>query len=170
MFRLPKLPVKLNCTLPLIMEAQEPSFCASNDILKFEEMREKLRGLIRLIPRKREDPVFTNLTNPEIRREEGVELDAGYDFENYRQKVSQYVNENRNRLVIYKLTHNQKLTKEDYDELERILTVELGNKEDYQREFGETPFGLMIRKIAKLDHEAAMAAFSSFIFERRMFQ
>ena len=61
------------------------------------------------------------------------------------------MNENRNRLVIYKLTHNQKLTKEDYDELERILTVELGNKEDYQREFGETPFGLMIRKIAKLD-------------------
>ena len=154
--------------LPLIREAQEPSFCASNDILKFEEMREKLRGLIRLIPRRREDPVDTNLANPELRREEGVELDAGYDFENYRQKVNQYVNENRNRLVIYKLTHNQKLTKEDYDELERILTVELGNKEDYQREFGETPFGLMIRKIAKLDHEAAMAAFSSFINEENL--
>ena len=123
-----------------------------------------------MIPKKGNDPVDTNLANPELRREEGVELDAGYDFENYRQKVNQYVNENRNRLVIYKLTHNQKLTKEDYDELERILTVELGNKEDYQREFGETPFGLMIRKIAKLDHEAAMAAFSSFIFERRMFQ
>ena len=62
------------------MEAQEPSLCASNDILKFEEMREKLRGLIRLISKKGNDPVDTNLANPELRREEGVELDAGYDF------------------------------------------------------------------------------------------
>lgn len=39
----------------------------------------------------------------------------------------------------------------------------MGSKEDYEREFGDTPFGLLIRKIAKLDHEAAMQAFSAFI-------
>lgn len=71
-------------------------------------------------------------------------------------------------MVIYKLTHNQKMTQMDYQELERILTVELGDKEDYQREFGNTPFGLLIRKIAKLDHEAAMAAFSEFINEENL--
>lgn len=52
---------------------------------------------------------------------------------------------------------------EDYQELERILTQELGNSEDYKREYGDTPFGLLVRKIAKLDHESAMAAFSTFI-------
>ena len=39
----------------------------------------------------------------------------------------------------------------------------MGSKEDYAREFKDTPFGLLIRKIAKLDHNAAMDAFSAFI-------
>ena len=55
------------------------------------------------------------------------------------------------------------LAQQDYDELERILTKELGNSEDYKREYGDTPFGLLVRKIAKLDHEIAMNAFSEFI-------
>ena len=36
------------------------------------------------------------------------------------------------------------------------------------REFGDTSFGLLIRKIAKLDHEAVMAAFSDFINDQSM--
>ena len=55
------------------------------------------------------------------------------------------------------------MTEGDYRELERILTKELGDAEDYQREYGDTPFGLLVRKIAKLDHESAMSAFSTFI-------
>jgi len=51
----------------------------------------------------------------------------------------------------------------DYNELERVLTSELGSREDYVREFGDTPFGLLVRKIAKLDHDAAMQAFSDFV-------
>ena len=35
-------------------------------------------------------------------------------------------------------------------------------------EFGNTPFGLLIRKIAKLDHEAAMQAFSQFINDQSL--
>ena len=65
--------------------------------------------------------------------------------------------------MIHKLTHNIPLTTGDYEELERILTEELGSKEDYKREYGDTPFGLLVRKIAKLDHDATMEAFSSFI-------
>ena len=51
----------------------------------------------------------------------------------------------------------------DYEELSRVFTVELGDAEDYQQAFGDTAFGLLVRRIAKLDHEAAMAAFSQFI-------
>lgn len=43
------------------------------------------------------------------------------------------------------------------------MIKELGNTEDYKREYGDTPFGLLVRKIAKLDHESAMSAFSEFI-------
>ena len=48
------------------------------------------------------------------------------------------------------------------------FAIQTYRQEDYHREFGDTPFGLMIRKIAKLDHEAAMAAFSSFINEENL--
>lgn len=58
----------------------------------------------------------------------------------------------------------------DYQELERVLTSELGSKEDYEREYGDTPFGLLVRKIAKLDHDAAMAAFSQFINDQSLNQ
>ena len=44
-----------------------------------------------------------------------------------------------------------------------LFTSELGSKEDYAREFKDTLFGLLVRKVAKLDHEAAMQAFSKFI-------
>jgi len=78
--------------------------------------------------------------------------------------------ENGNSLSIYKLTHNIPLAPGDYQELQRVLTEELGSQEDYKREFGDTPFGLLIRKIAKLDHEAAMKAFSVFINDESLNQ
>ena len=54
--------------------------------------------------------------------------------------------------------------------MSRIFTVELGSQEDYQREYGDTPFGLLIRRIAKLDHDAAMEAFSAFINDQSLNQ
>ena len=97
-------------------------------------------------------------------------MEAPYDFEAYHDKVNRYVNEHGNTMAIYKLTHNIPLTAGDYGELERVLTSELGSKEDYEREYGDTPFGLLIRKIAKLDHEAAMQAFSAFINDQSLNQ
>lgn len=36
-------------------------------------------------------------------------------------------------MAIYKLMHNNRLSEGDYRELERVLTEELGSKEDYRR-------------------------------------
>ena len=110
------------------------------------------------------------MTDPIILQQDGEQLDSAYDFEDYRKKVNQYIDEHSNSLVIHKLTHNIKLTNDDYQELERIFTSELGSKNDYEREFGDTPFGLLVRKIAKLDHEAAMQAFSKFINDESLNQ
>lgn len=74
----------------------------------------------------------------------------------------------RDVLPIYKLTHNKPLSEGDYQELNHVLTSELGTEADYKREFGDTPFGLLVRRIAKLDHGAAMEAFSSFINDQNL--
>ena len=158
--------------LPLLQEIHTDVFWDANDILLFEKVRKELRGLIRFLD---EDDggqkrIITKLTDPIIGSQEGVQLDTAYDFEDYRAKVNRYVNEHGNTLAIYKLTHNIPLAAGDYQELERVLTSELGSKEDYKREFGDTPFGLLIRKIAKLDHEAAMQAFSAFINDQSLNQ
>ena len=158
--------------LPLLQEIHTDIFWDVNDILLFEKVRRELRGLIRFLD---EDDagqkrIITKLTDPIIDSQEGGQLDTAYDFEDYRAKVNRYVNEHGNTLAIYKLTHNIPLAAGDYQELERVLTSELGSKEDYKREFGDTPFGLMIRKIAKLDHEAAMQAFSAFINDQSLNQ
>ena len=158
--------------LLLLQEIHTDVFWDANDILLFEKVRKELRGLIHFLD---EDDggqkrIITKLTDPIIDSQEGVQLDTAYDFEDYRAKVNRYVNEHGNTLAIYKLTHNMPLAAGDYQELERVLTSELGSKEDYKREFGDTPFGLLIRKIAKLDHEAAMQAFSAFINDQSLNQ
>ena len=157
---------------PLLQEIHSDVFWDANDILLFEKVRKELRELIKFLDEGvgEQKLIVTKLTDPIIDRQEGSRLDAAYDFEDYRAKVNRYVNEHGNTLAIHKLTHNIPLSIGDYRELERVLTSELGSREDYEREFGETPFGLLIRKIAKLDHEATMQAFSVFINDQSLNQ
>ena len=151
--------------LDFIREVQSDEFWNAGDILLFERARRELRGLIKFLDDGGEERrrVVTKLADPVLERREGETIDAAYDFDDYRAKVNRYINEHGDIPAIYKLTHNVPLTREDYGTLERLLTVELGSAEDYRREFGETPFGLLVRRIAKMDHCAAMEAFSNFI-------
>lgn len=163
---------QVNAKLPVIREINTDAFWDANDILAFETVRRELRELIKFLDPDGggREPIITRLTDPIIDEKEGTKLDEPYDFEAYHEKVNRYVNEHGDTLAIYKLTHNIPLSAGDYSELERVLTQELGSKEDYAREYGDTPFGLLIRKIAKLDHDAAMQAFSSFINDQSLNQ
>ena len=163
---------QIKAKLPLLQEIHTDPFWAANDIFLFEQVRKELRELIKFLEEagNAQRQIYTKLGDPVVAQQEGSPLDAAYDFEDYRKKVSRYVNEHGDTLAIYKLTHNVPLSSGDYEELERVLTSELGSREDYVREFGETPFGLLIRKIAKLDHDAAMQAFSQFINDESLNQ
>ena len=162
---------QIKAKLPVIKEVNTDEFWAANDIMLFERVRRELRELIKFLegdaPKK---PIITRLVDPIIDQKEGEQLEAAYDFEDYKAKVNRYVNEHADSQAIYKLTHNIPLTAADYEELERVFTSELGSKEDYEREYGDTPFGLLIRKIAKMDHDAAMQAFSEFINDQSLNQ
>jgi len=155
---------QVKAKLTLIKDIQTDAFWENISILTLEMVRQELRELMQFLVDDNTRPkIFTRLDDPVIDKQEGEILDAAYDFEDYRKKVNRYIEEHKNDAVIYKLNHNLPLTKEDFAELERILTQELGDSEDYKCEYGDTPFGLLVRKIAKLNHESAMAAFSSFI-------
>ena len=150
--------------MTLIKDIQTDKFWESIGILTMEMVRKELRDLMQFLRGGDPKPkIFTKLDDPVIDSQEGQALGPAYDFEDYRRKVNRYIEDHKNDTVIYKLNHNQPLFKADYEELERILTQDLGDSEDYKREYGDTPFGLLVRKIAKLDHDSAMSAFSTFI-------
>ncbi len=150
--------------IKLIKDIQTDDFWENISILTLEKVRAELRDIIQFLDDKDDvHKIFTDLSDTVIDRREGKILEDAYDFEDYHKKVNRYIEEHKNNPAIYKLNHNLPLLQSDYKELERILTQELGDFEDYKREYGNTPFGLLVRKIAKLDHDSAMSAFSEFI-------
>ncbi len=156
--------------LEIIQSVHTAKFWEDATVLDFELIRENLRELIKFIIEDGEQKkkIYTNLQDVITDKVEGQALDAAYDFEDYRLKVNRYVEQNKDTIAIWKLRNNIPLTNADYITLEQILTNELGSKADYEREFGDTPFGLLIRKIAKLEQEAAMRVFSNFISEQNL--
>lgn len=157
--------------LPAIQRVSSKGFLEGVDILALEAVREELRGLIKFIVNQSDLPaVYTSLSDPVLARKEGDLLSADEDYADYKLKVSRYINEHSDNLLIHKLTHNIPMTAFEFEELGRIFTCELGTESDYRAAYGETPFGLLVRRIAKLDHEAAMDAFAEFINDEGLSQ
>lgn len=161
--------VKAKITLIKAIDTEE--FWSESGVVDFEKVRMELRDLIKFIMDDNSSRIiYTNLKDEILRDRIGEPLEAAYDFEDYRLKVNRYIENNRDHLAIYKLRNNMPLSASDYESLEQIFTGELGTAEDYEREFKDTPFGLLVRKIAKLEHEAAMQAFSTFINDQSLTQ
>ena len=158
--------------LPLLQRIMQTDFWSNIDILELEKIRYELRSLIKfLVEDGKPAPIIeTNVHDTVLEEKSGYSLPDAISLDNYRRKVNRYICEHGDSSAIHKLTHNIPLSSSDYQELERIFTQELGNAEDYRREFGDTPFGLLIRRVAKLDHAAAMQAFSQFINDQSLNQ
>ena len=150
--------------LPTIQRVSEQGFLEDAGALTLDDVRRELRELIKFIAETAVLPVvITSLTDPVLDRKEGDILAAEEDYADYKLKVNRFISEHGDHFVIHKLTHNLPMTEFEFAELERIFTKELGTQKDYQSAFGDTPFGLLVRRIAKLDHAAAMEAFAEFI-------
>lgn len=157
--------------IEMINIIQTDEFWQDTDILMFEAVRVELRDLIKfIVDDGKKNIIYTNLSDNILAVKEGDALDSGYDFEDYKLKVNRYIEKNKDSLAIYKLRNNIPLTSTDYKNLEHILTGELGSKNDYEREFGNTPFGLLVRKIGKMEYDAAMKVFSEFINDESLSQ
>ena len=157
--------------MPLIKSIAEGSMLKDISLSALEDIRLKLRGLIKFIANKNNArPIYTNLSDEVKETSTSYTLAPSLNLDNYRRKVSRYIEEHAADSAIYKLKHNIRLTKADYEELERVFTQELGTADDYAREFGTAPLGLMIRRIAKLDRQAAMKVFSQFINDEHLNQ
>lgn len=132
-------------------------------ILDYEDIRLKLRDLIKFIPerdRVRYDTDFTDDVLSMEWRESQLDND---DLANYKKKINYYILQHQDISAIAKLKGNQPLTADDVRSLESILWNELGTKEQYDAQYGKTPLGELVRSIVGLDQKAANEAFSLFL-------
>ncbi len=150
--------------LPMLRTITAEGFGADVSVLELEQIRRELRGLVRFLQggEGRRD-VVTHLADPITEVAYGVEASIGEDYVDYELKVQRWVRDYGDTLVVQKLHRNLPMTEYEFAQLERIFTHDLGTCDDYARAFGDTPFGLLVRRLVKLDHDAAMAAFADFI-------
>lgn len=132
-------------------------------INEFENIRNKLRDLMKYV---KFDP-YTKYTTDfadDILNMQWKEAElSNDDLKNYKAKVEFYLKKHVDNLVISKLKTNKPLTKIDVKELERILWNEVGTRQDYEKEYGDTPLGELVRSIVGLSVEAANSAFSEYL-------
>ena len=129
---------------------------------EFEEIREKLRELMKYIPRKhiRYDTNFEDDLLSIDWKESELEND---ELKNYKAKAEYYIRQHQDNIAIAKLKTNQPLTSADMASLEEILWGEVGTKQDYELEYGTKPLGEFVREIVGLDMNAAKEAFSEYL-------
>ncbi|MDD6197308.1 MAG: DEAD/DEAH box helicase family protein [[Clostridium] aminophilum] len=137
------------------------------EVEDFEEIREKLRELMKFIPQNkmRYDTDFADNILDTQWNESELEND---ELKDYRAAAEFYIRQHQDNLVIVKLRTNKPLTHMDIELLEAILWNEIGTKEDYEREYGQKPLGEFVRSIVGLDMNAAKEAFSEFLDGAKM--
>ena len=131
-------------------------------INEFEEIRERLRNLVKYIPADKEiyDTNFEDQILEMNWNEADIESD---DLRNYKEKAAFYIRQHQDNKVIEKLKSNIPLTKADVAELEAILWSEVGTKQEYEAEYGAKPLGELVREIVGMDMKAAKEAFSKYL-------
>ncbi len=151
-----------------IEKVQTQDFWDSATIVELEQVREAMRGLIQYIDKIKRKIYYTNFEDQISDGKKGDPLYTANDFKNYRKKVEFYLKEHEDNLSVYKLRNNKKLSAEDMKELERVLWSELGSRDDYIKEYGDTPIGILVRKIVGVERSVLNEAFSKFLSDEKL--
>jgi type I restriction enzyme R subunit len=109
--------------MPLILELQTDEWWQDVTLPMLEQVRKKLRTLIKLIDKQARKPVYTNFED-EMGAPAEIELPgftSADNFERFRAKARHFLKQHEDHIAIHKLRTNEPLTKIDLSELERIL-------------------------------------------------
>jgi len=156
--------------MPLIQDIQTDDWWQDVTTPMLENVRRRLRALIKLIEKKERKPIYTDFED-ELGAETSVELPGfaiGDTFEKFRDKARAFLREHQNEFAIYKLRMNAPLMPGDLTDLERILAASgIGTAGDIERAKQESKgLGLFVRSLVGMDREAAKRAFAKFLTQK----
>ncbi len=105
-------------------------------INEFEEIREKLRNLMKYFGRIQVFVMIQTFTDEVLSTEWNESELENDDLKNYKAKAEYYIRQHQDNIAIAKLKRNKPLTSTDIAMLEEVLWSEVGTKQDYEQEFG----------------------------------
>ncbi len=154
--------------LDLIQELQTDSWWQDSTLPMLEQVRQRLRNLVAFLDKGERRIVYTDFTDT-IGDHQPVYA-PGYanadEMKQYKKKVEQFIRDHANHITINKLRMNRQITRQDLDELERLLfaSTEVGSRQQFEQVFGhQQSLGLLIRKLVGLERQAAIEAFGEFL-------
>ena len=157
---------QVNDKMPLIKKLSKHDFWETASLDKLEYVRKEIRDLVQFI---------TGITNQKFTINIKDTVEAKGTPKNvplqksYKQRVMDFLAENKGLPVIQKIVNMEKLTSADISELEKICWKELGTKEDYEKFIAKSNMicgdsvGAFIRSQIGVDRHIAMERFSQFL-------
>ena len=157
--------------MALILDVQTDEFWQDVDAWSLEQMRRRLRDLVKLIEGEDRVLVYTEFTD-EIGEGLAVTMptaDVGTDRVRFQMKAQDFLKRHLDRLTVQKLRRNEQLTTQDLEELERILVEEVGATDtDLEEARAVGGLGLFVRSLVGLERDAAKGALAGFIGDRNL--
>jgi type I restriction enzyme R subunit len=157
--------------MALILELQTDEYWQDIDAWSLEQMRRRLRDLIKLIEGEDRVLVYTDFTD-DIGEGSDIALpnaNVGTDRVRFQMKAQDFLRRHLDHITIQKLRRNEQLTPQDLGELERILVEDVGATDtDLDEARAHGGLGLFVRSIVGLEREAAKAAFAGFLDGRNL--
>ena len=153
--------------LPLLLEIQEDEWWKDVTVPMLENVRKRIRDLVKLIEVSKRKPIFTDFED-EIGEGTSIGL-PGFaspeSYERFRAKAQQFLKAHENHIAIHKLRMNQPLTATDLVEMERMLAEnDIGTANDLAKAKEESHgLGLFVRSLVGLDRQAAKDALAGFL-------
>lgn len=157
--------------MALILDIQTDEYWQDVDVWTMEQMRRRLRGLVKLIEGDARVIVYTDFED-EIG--EGITIDlpdagVGTDKARFQMKVRHFLKQHADHIAIQKLRRNEQLTAQNLLELERILIEEAAASEsDLAEVHAAGGLGLFLRSLVGLERDAAKEAFAGFVQNRNL--
>jgi type I restriction enzyme R subunit len=152
--------------LELIFEVQTDEFWQDITTVILEDVRKRLRRLVKFIEKTKRQNIYTDFTDL-IGEDKEIVLPGfalGHDLERFRDKTQQFLKAHENDLVIHKLRWNESLSGADLDALEKLLVeAGAGTPDDLSKVRSGSGLGLFVREMIGLDREAAKRAFDGFL-------
>lgn len=157
---------QVQAKIPLLEEITHIEVLENANMSKLEEIRLEIRSLVRFLAGVQR-PTFTLDIEDVI--EGDTEIEGPRLTVSYKQRVMDFLRENRNLPVIQKLINLEQLTHADIIQLQTICWRELGTKEEYQAYVRECRMicgdevGIFIRSIIGIDQDKALDLYSQFL-------